>query len=171
MLNHKLAGVKWGEFKIGELFEIGTGSLLSNNELKIGMIPRISAKSDNNGILGYFDTTNIEHARHFQNFITVNFFGSDGGIFFHPYIASVEMKVHTLKINHVDMNKKSGNFIACALKPALKGFGYGTQLSSSKLRNSNFKIQLPIKGEFKHEVRQFQKPYDNQQAEQISLMV
>ncbi|WP_378216575.1 hypothetical protein RBI12_14240 [Acinetobacter pittii] len=57
----------------------------------------------------------------------------------------VEMKVHTLKINHVDMNKKSGNFIACALKPALKGFGYGTQLSSSKLRNSNFKIQLPIK--------------------------
>jgi hypothetical protein len=145
LLNHKLAGVKWGEFKIGELFEIGTGSLLSNNELKIGMIPRISAKSDNNGILGYFDTTNIEHARHFQNFITVNFFGSDGGIFFHPYIASVEMKVHTLKINHVDMNKKSGNFIACALKPALKGFGYGTQLSSSKLRNSNFKIQLPIK--------------------------
>ena len=28
-----------------------------------------------------------------------------------------------------------------------------------------------IQGEFKHEVRQFQKPYDNQQAEQISLMV
>ena len=26
-------------------------------------------------------------------------------------------------------------------------------------------------GEFKHEVRQFQKPYDNQQAEQTSLMV
>ncbi|WP_228272854.1 helix-turn-helix domain-containing protein [Acinetobacter junii] len=32
--------------------------------------------------------------------------------------------------------------------------------------------EVPIKqGEFKHEVRQFQKPYDNQQAEQISLMV
>ncbi|MFZ7812654.1 hypothetical protein [Acinetobacter lwoffii] len=28
-----------------------------------------------------------------------------------------------------------------------------------------------IYGEFKHEVRQFQKPYDNQQAEQTSLMV
>ena len=28
-----------------------------------------------------------------------------------------------------------------------------------------------IVGEFKHEVRQFQKPYDNQQAEQISLIV
>ena len=28
-----------------------------------------------------------------------------------------------------------------------------------------------LEGEFKHEVRQFQKPYDNQQAEQISLIV
>ncbi len=28
-----------------------------------------------------------------------------------------------------------------------------------------------ILGEFKHEVRQFEKSYDNQQAEQISLMV
>jgi len=28
-----------------------------------------------------------------------------------------------------------------------------------------------MQGEFKHEVRQFEKSYDNQQAEQISLMV
>ena len=28
-----------------------------------------------------------------------------------------------------------------------------------------------LDGEFKHEVRQFEKSYDNQQAEQISLMV
>ena len=33
------------------------------------------------------------------------------------------------------------------------------------------KIFFTLIGEFKHEVRQFQKPYDNQQAEQISLMV
>ena len=30
---------------------------------------------------------------------------------------------------------------------------------------------LAKSGEFKHEVRQFEKSYDNQQAEQISLMV
>ncbi len=30
---------------------------------------------------------------------------------------------------------------------------------------------LMNEGEFKHEVRQFEKSYDNQQAEQISLMV
>ncbi len=31
--------------------------------------------------------------------------------------------------------------------------------------------QSEMEGEFKHEVRQFEKSYDNQQAEQISLMV
>jgi len=37
--------------------------------------------------------------------------------------------------------------------------------------NEDWLIDAVKKGEFKHEVRQFQKPYDNQQAEQISLMV
>ena len=46
----------------------------------------------------------------------------------------------------------------------------------SKLKNlmiSNLLVTVMnlMLGEFKHEVRQFQKPYDNQQAEQISLMV
>ena len=35
---------------------------------------------------------------------------------------------------------------------------------------TEYSIQATV-GEFKHEVRQFQKPYDNQQAEQTSLMV
>nr|WP_284104635.1 hypothetical protein [Acinetobacter pittii] len=58
----------------------------------------------------------------------------------------------------------------------------GGILDGQKIENHNdvFKIeehysdnssQYVKQGEFKHEVRQFQKPYDNQQAEQISLMV
>ena len=55
-----------------------------------------------------------------------------------------------------------------------------TDLNTLHILGFNFKNaqQLPSigligfgLGEFKHEVRQFQKPYDNQQAEQISLMV
>nr|WP_228203605.1 hypothetical protein [Acinetobacter sp. ACNIH1] len=36
---------------------------------------------------------------------------------------------------------------------------------------NTLKIISTLQGEFKHEVRQFEKSYDNQQAEQISLMV
>jgi Type I restriction modification DNA specificity domain len=145
LLDQKLEKVEWGEYKIGDLFEIGTGSLLPSKDLQIGKIARISAKSENNGVLGYFDTENLAGARHFENFITVNFFGTDGGIFYHPYKASVEMKVHTLKIPNKEFNSRTGNFIASALRLVLKGFDYGNQLSSSKIRNLDFKIRLPTK--------------------------
>ena len=49
-------------------------------------------------------------------------------------------------------------------------FGKVQKSYSPKYIESKNKHILKV-GEFKHEVRQFQKPYDNQQAEQISLMV
>ena len=137
--------IEWGEFKIWNLFEIWTGSLLSNEELKSWSIPRISAKSDNNWIIDYFNTTENINARHFENFITVNFFGAEWWIFYHPYKASVEMKVHTLKIPKIDFNVKTWNFISTVLKIPLKWFGYWNQLSSSKLKELDYKISLPIK--------------------------
>lgn len=78
-------GLEWGEFRVGQIFEIGTGSLLPSGDLLKGDIPRISAKSDGNGILSYFNTEKNLSARHCENFITVNFFGADGGVFYHPY--------------------------------------------------------------------------------------
>ncbi|OCA08019.1 hypothetical protein XM61_14480 [Acinetobacter pittii] len=54
----------------------------------------------------------------------------------------------------------------------LKIFNDESILMLAKLRDLLDELNDSEKmGEFKHEVRQFQKPYDNQQAEQISLMV
>lgn len=120
--------------------------MLSAEELSCkGQIPRVSAKSDNNGILGYLDSEKMLNTRHFENFISVNFFGSDGGIFYHPYKASVEMKVHTLKIPKTELNGKTGAFICTSLYKVFGGFGYGNQLSSSKLKTLDFKVKLPVK--------------------------
>ena len=134
--------LEWREFRIGELFEVGTGSLLVSQNLKQGSIPRISAKSDNNGILGYFDTGFNSEARHCENFISVNFFGD---AFYHPYKASLEMKVHTLKLKNGTFTKSSGLFIAGIIRKNFYGkFTYGNQLSSSKLKNEDFRILLPV---------------------------
>ncbi|UTA09834.1 hypothetical protein [Acinetobacter baumannii] len=46
-----------------------------------------------------------------------------------------------------------------------------TENPKEALKDSGLTEEEISVGEFKHEVRQFQKPYDNQQAEQISLMV
>ena len=82
-------GGRFKEFRIGDLFSIHTGGLLQASELKSGTIPRISVTSSNNGIIGYYDTAENDEARHFSNFISVNFFGN---CFYHPYKASVENK-------------------------------------------------------------------------------
>ncbi|GAA7334552.1 restriction endonuclease subunit S [Helicobacter pylori] len=125
------------------MFEIYTGSLLSQEDLAKGDIVRISVKSDNNGVYGHFDTLKNKKARHFENFISVNFFGN---CFYHPYLASVEMKVHVLKLKNRTLTKRIGLFLANQLNKCFYGqFTYGTQLSSSKLKHNNFKIQLPIK--------------------------
>ena len=44
-------------------------------------------------------------------------------------------------------------------------------LNEINIGQHTFKFLELKEGEFKHEVRQFEKSYDNQQAEQISLMV
>ncbi|MGN8473629.1 restriction endonuclease subunit S [Helicobacter pylori] len=142
-LSSQLNAIKWGEFKLGDLFEIYTGSLLSQEDLAKGDIVRISVKSDNNGVYGHFDTLKNKKARHFENFISVNFFGN---CFYHPYLASVEMKVHVLKLKNRTFTKRIGLFLANQLNKCFYGqFTYGTQLSSSKLKHNNFKIQLPLK--------------------------
>lgn len=127
------------------MFYVSTGSLISSGRLKPGKIKRVSAKSDQNGIIGEFDTEFMDDARHYENFISVNFFGD---AFYHPYCASVEMKVHvlTLKSSKSDFNAKRGLYVASMINKALKGrFNYGQQLSSSKLRDGEYFISLPVK--------------------------
>ncbi|MDS0178519.1 restriction endonuclease subunit S [Staphylococcus capitis] len=138
-------GGKFKKVRIGDLFEVSTGSQVAAKSLKDGIIYRVSAKSDNNGIIGTYNTENIKSARHFNNFISVNFFGN---CFYHPYKASVEMKVHVLKLSNYDFNKGSGIYIASSINRLLKGkYGYGNQLSSTKLKNEDFFIELPFKND------------------------
>ncbi len=134
-------GGSFKEYRIGDLFEIKTGSLLNAQDLYEGEVKRVSAKSSDNGIIGEFDTIDIEEARHYENFISVNFFGD---VFYHNYKASVEMKVHVLQLKEKEFTVKTGLYIASVIQQILKNkFGYGNQLSSSKLRDKNFYIFLP----------------------------
>lgn len=56
-LSEKLSAVKWGEFRLGDLFEInptkyyrlGNDNIISEN----GMIPLVSNASIDNGVMGF----------------------------------------------------------------------------------------------------------------------
>lgn len=131
------------DFRVGELFNVTTGSLLKAEDMRDGNIPRISVRSDNNGILGYYDTKENQSARHAENFISVNFFGN---AFYHPYEASLEMKVHCLKLKDRELTEQLGLYLTAALNKvfAQQGYSYGEQLSSSDLKNQDLRISLPV---------------------------
>ena len=58
-----------------------------------------------------------------------------GWVFYHPYCASVEMKVHTLKWKKFEFTNSSGLYFASIIQKTLNGkYSYGNQLSSSKLK-------------------------------------
>ena len=142
LLNEKLELVEWGNYKLADLFEIETGSLIDLKSAKNGNIPRISVRTTDNGIIGYYDES-VENARYCDNFISVNFFGIS---YYHPYRASIEMKVHTLKLKNRDFTNASGIFISAIINKIFDGkFSYGAQLSSTKLKENNYKILLPTK--------------------------
>lgn len=50
LLNQKLEKVEWGEFRIGDLFEIKTGRDVIIGKVESGDIPLISHQHEDNGL-------------------------------------------------------------------------------------------------------------------------
>lgn len=136
----------WGEFVVGELFETNgnktyTGAGIPKNNLESGTTPRITVTDKNNGIIGYFNDTNNANYRVYENFISVSFLGT---VFWHPYKASVDMKVHVLnKLKDIELNEKRALFLIACIKKTIATFSYAEQLSASKLYDLS--IPLPLK--------------------------
>lgn len=136
----------WGEFVVGELFETNgnktyTGAGIPKNNLESGTTPRITVTDKNNGIIGYFNDTNNANYRVYENFISVSFLGT---VFWHPYKASVDMKVHVLnKLKDIELNEKRALFLVACIKKTIATFSYAEQLSASKLYDLS--IPLPLK--------------------------
>ena len=135
--------ISFKKFRIGELFDVSTGSSIKTSITSAGPIPRVSVRGDRNGVLGYFDTEKLHSARHSENFISVNFFGV---AFYHPYKASLEMKVHCLKLKSQELTEPIGLYLVAVLNKvfAQLGYCYGEQLSSGDLKKQELYISLPV---------------------------
>lgn len=132
----KLTDVEWGEFKVGDIFEIFTGSLIDNP--KSGTIPRITATDVNNGV-AMFTSRYEEKARYFSNFISVSFLGS---VFYHKDTVSLDMKIHGIKPCRYELKSESALFLIPLIKNFSFKYSYGYQLSTRILVNQ--KLMLPI---------------------------
>ncbi len=112
--------------------------MLSNGDL-----PRISAKDTINGIAAFTSGKDLDIYRLNKNCVSVSFLGS---VFYQPYLASYDMKIHSLTIDGMEMNRYIGLFIAVACKKQFNKFSYGDQLSSTDLPKQHLLLPVTANG-------------------------
>ena len=137
--NTKIDISHWKKFKLTDLFNIQTGANILKEKLEDGNIPRISVTNTNNGIQGYYTYVDNKNYRLNENFISFSFLGT---CFYHPYKASLDMKVHSLKPKNYILTKYSGIFLVSVLKKMFQTtVSYTDQISSSDLKRLS--VYLP----------------------------
>ena len=138
---------EWRDFFIKDIFitlkektiiQVPTGAYINKEDLQKGDTPRITVSSKNNGVDGYYDSSHKNYRIH-KNFISVSFLGT---VFYHPYKASIDMKVHCLQIIDKELNPYLAHFISTEIKKNLENASYGNQISSTDLAIK--KLLLPV---------------------------
>lgn len=131
------------EFRMKKQGNVLTGALVSNSVLKDGMYPRIRVTSQNNGINGFTNVCDDKNYRAYSNFVSMSFLGN---AFYHPYTASLDMKVHCLQYKDTELNPAMGLFTVTMAERIASGTNYGNQLSSNDLAAKQILLPVDDKG-------------------------
>lgn len=144
--------IEWKSFRVCDVFQTfinknklqtPTGSYINKTLLEKSNTPRITVKGINNGV-DSFSSSKSEKIVFFSNFISVSFLGS---VFYHPYKASIDMKVHALIPLNKELNKYIANFLIPIIKNNIIFSSYGNQLSSTDLAQLIIMLPIDEKGE------------------------
>lgn len=137
----KLTDVEWGEFKIGNLFDVSNVKGRPAENYNSGNTPYISSSGTNNAVISFVEAN--ENIITNSGVITVD--PIKGVCFYHDYDfvgrgfsgASVNILINK------NLNKFSGQFICTVIqKTSMSKASYGYLFNGNRLRNG--KILLPI---------------------------
>ncbi len=138
-LSSQLNAIKWGEFKLGDLFEASNGDFdIQKHHINHKGEFVITAGLSNNGVLGQSDIK----AKVFESHtITIDMFGCTFYRSF-PYKMVTHARVFSLKPKF-EINHKIGLFLSTLFFDYPKKFGYENMCSWAKIKND--KVILPLK--------------------------
>ncbi|EJB72727.1 restriction endonuclease subunit S [Helicobacter pylori] len=138
-LNSQLNAIKWGEFKLGDLFEASNGDFdIQKRHINHKGEFVITAGLSNNGVLGQSDIK----AKVFESHtITIDMFGCAFYRSF-AYKMVTHARVFSLKPKF-EINHKIGLFLSTLFFGYPKKFGYENMCSWAKIKND--KVILPLK--------------------------
>ncbi|GAA7369040.1 restriction endonuclease subunit S [Helicobacter pylori] len=138
-LSSQLNAIKWGEFRLGDLFEASNGDFdIQKRHINHKGEFVITAGLSNNGVLGQSDIK----AKVFESHtITLDMFGCAFYRSF-PYKMVTHARVFSLKPKF-EINHKIGLFLSTLFFGYPKKFGYENMCSWAKIKND--KVILPLK--------------------------
>lgn len=138
--NISLTSVDWKEFRISDVMDVLSGVRLTTSDMTTGDIPFIGATDSNNGITNWTSDTNASTD---SNVLGVNYNGSVGETFYHPYTATFSDDVKRLKIKEYNVQSKEVYlFIKTMILQQKEKYAYGYKFNGNRMKAQ--KIMLPI---------------------------
>ena len=132
--------VEWKEFFLEDVVTIGNGVRLTKSDMEDGDTPFIGASEMNNGITAYCSNRNGSYD---NNLLGVNYNGSVGFSFYHPYFALFSDDVKRVKWKDTSKNcKYTLLFLAVSIQVQKDKYAYGYKFNSQRMKRQ--KILLPI---------------------------
>lgn len=138
---NKIDTSKWGDFRVGDLFDAERGKVKNLQALELGDTPVITAARANQGVAGNY---NIPHI--FENRVTVSCNGACGSTFYHPYKFNINSDAIVLtELN--PMADRIKQFIACILDSFLtRKYSYEEKCSVDKVKAEIIKLPIDSQG-------------------------
>ncbi|MDM7322634.1 MAG: restriction endonuclease subunit S, partial [Gammaproteobacteria bacterium] len=142
-INATLEGVEWGEFKLGDLFEIRSSKRkFDANKVRIlesGGHPYVVRTSMNNGQKGFID----EDPRFLNEGNTISFGQDTATIFYQelPYFTGNRIKV--LKLKNGKLTRRTAQFFVSTMLRAFSGFSWGSSSFETSVLRSQL-LKLPV---------------------------
>ncbi len=130
----------WGEFRLGDLFEIKKGKRLTSEDQTEGTTPYIGAIDSNNGVANHIGQKPL----HTGNTISLTYNGSVGEAFYQPdpFWATDDVNVLYLKPEQGVLNEKKAHFICTLLKQERYRYSYGRKWVLQSMKDTVLKLPL-----------------------------
>ncbi|WP_281513934.1 restriction endonuclease subunit S [Phocaeicola sartorii] len=130
----------WKEFFLEDVVTINSGKRLTKADMKLGKMPFIGASEANNGITIFTSSKNESLD---SNVLGVNYNGSVGFSFYHPYKALFSDDVKRVKwIDNSHNNRYTLLFLSSIIKQQKDKYAYGYKFNAQRMKRQ--KILLPV---------------------------
>ena len=160
--------VEWDEYFIDEIIDVKSGVRLTKDEQEKGRIPFIGSSDNHNGVTEFISNTNSSTS---SNILGVNYNGSVGYAFYHPYKATFSDDVKRLSFKNGKNNQYTLLFLKHIIERQAKKYAYGYKFNGQRMKRQI--VKLPSKSDSGQPdfefMEQYMKRMENQAIQKVGM--